>query len=119
MPLRLRGDVDVAALAVALGGLLARHEVLRTRLVAGPDGVPHQVIDPPAPFDLPVVDLSGADDPDKAAEAWLAADAVVPFDLAAGPLFRATLLRVAVDEHVLALADRDDLRSGRCFVRRF
>ena len=33
----------------ALAALVARHEVLRTRLVAGADGVRHQVIDPPGP----------------------------------------------------------------------
>ncbi|MEU7876479.1 amino acid adenylation domain-containing protein, partial [Dactylosporangium sp. NPDC049140] len=102
MPIRFSGDgLSVEALRAALGALLARHEVLRTRLVAGADGVPYQVIDPPAEFLLPVVDLS-ADGP-AAAEAWLAADAVAPFDLAAGPLLRATLLRLAPDEHVLSL----------------
>ncbi|MFC6023463.1 condensation domain-containing protein, partial [Plantactinospora solaniradicis] len=104
MPAHLIGELDVAALATALGGLVARHEVLRTRLVAGTDGVPGQVVDPPAPFDLPLIDLSSEDDPAAAVRAWLATDAVVPFDLAAGPLFRASLLRVAADEHVLALA---------------
>ncbi|WP_345143681.1 amino acid adenylation domain-containing protein, partial [Dactylosporangium darangshiense] len=99
------GPVDVPALRAALGGLVARHEVLRTRLVAGEDGVPYQVIDPaPEPFDLPIVDLTGEADPATAAAEWLDADAAVPFDLAAGPLFRATLLRLADDEHVLALA---------------
>ncbi|WP_345145174.1 condensation domain-containing protein, partial [Dactylosporangium darangshiense] len=94
MPMAVRFDsgVDVAALARALGGLVARHEVLRTRLVVGDDGVPYQVIDPaPGRFELPVVDVSGEPDPVAAARAWLAADGVVPFDLAVGPLFRATL----------------------------
>src|SRR5690349_907630 len=68
------GEPDVEALVAALGALVARHEVLRTRLVAGPDGVPRQVIDPPAGrFELSDVDVSA------------------PFDLAAGPLFRASL----------------------------
>ncbi|MFD0579116.1 amino acid adenylation domain-containing protein [Dactylosporangium darangshiense] len=107
MPMAVRFDsgVDVAALARALGGLVARHEVLRTRLVVGDDGVPYQVIDPaPGRFELPVVDVSGEPDPVAAARAWLAADGVVPFDLAVGPLFRATLLRVSADESVLSLA---------------
>ncbi|WP_345144820.1 amino acid adenylation domain-containing protein [Dactylosporangium darangshiense] len=103
--IHLDGEVDVPALAAALGGLVARHEVLRTRLVAGEDGVPYQIIDPaPERLELPVVDVSAEPDPVAAAEAWLAADGRVPFDLAAGPLFRATLVRVAADEHVLALA---------------
>ncbi|WP_345144602.1 amino acid adenylation domain-containing protein, partial [Dactylosporangium darangshiense] len=105
MSIPLGGDLDVAALAAALCALVARHEVLRTRLVAGPDGVPYQAIDPaPERFELPVVDVSEEPDPAAAMRAWVAADGRVPFDLAAGPLFRATLVRVAADDHVLALA---------------
>ena len=98
------GAVDVAALGAALSAVTRRHEVLRTRLVAGPDGVPYQVIDPPAPFPLPVADVSGAADPRRAAGALVAADAVAPFDLAAGPVIRACLARLAGDEHVLVLS---------------
>ncbi|MEU7876481.1 amino acid adenylation domain-containing protein, partial [Dactylosporangium sp. NPDC049140] len=100
----LTGEQDREALRDALGRLVARHEVLRTRLVADSDGVPRQVIDPPAPFDLPFVDLSGELDPVAAADDWLAADRRVRFDMATGPLFRATLLRIRPDEHVLAIA---------------
>ncbi|MFC4048008.1 condensation domain-containing protein, partial [Dactylosporangium siamense] len=90
MTIALEGELDVAALSAALAALVARHEVLRTRLVADEHGVPWQVIDPaPERFDLPVVDELGPQ---------------VPFDLAAGPLFRASLLRVSADEHVLALS---------------
>jgi amino acid adenylation domain-containing protein len=101
---RLAGDLDVAALQEALGAVVARHEVLRTRLVAGPDGVPCQVIDPPGPFSLPVTDVSGEPDPESAARALVAADAAVPFDLAAGPLLRARLVRVGAGDHVLVLS---------------
>jgi len=105
MRMRLAGDeVDVAALGVALGGVIARHEVLRTRLVAGDDGVAWQVIDPPGPARLPVVDVSGTANPSAAARALLAADAAAPFDLAAGPLIRAFLVRLGAAAHVLALA---------------
>src|SRR5262249_10866234 len=43
---RIAGPLDVAAFAAALDDIVARHEVLRTRLVAV-DGVAQQVIDPP------------------------------------------------------------------------
>ena len=103
-PVRLGGDLDVAALGAALSAVTSRHEVLRTRLVAGPDGVPHQVIGPPSPFPLPVADVSGQRDPVAAARALVTADAAAPFDLAAGPLIRAALIRLAPGEHVLALS---------------
>ncbi|MFI2353022.1 amino acid adenylation domain-containing protein, partial [Streptomyces sp. NPDC019443] len=103
-PLPWSGDLDVATLGAALGAVVARHEVLRTRLVADAHGVPHQIIDPPAPFPLAVVDVSDAVDPVATAQNLMTADAATPFDLTNGPLVRATLIRLASDEHVLALA---------------
>jgi hypothetical protein len=49
----------------------------------------------PAAVGLSYVDLSGAADPDAAGQAHLAVAAREPFDLARGPLLRATLLRLA------------------------
>ena len=104
LPLRLPGVLDVAALGAALSAVTARHEVLRTRLAAGPDGVPCQLIDPPLPFWLPVADVSGAADPVVAVRPLVVADVVAPFDLAAGPVVRACLVRLAADDHVLVLS---------------
>jgi amino acid adenylation domain-containing protein len=122
VPMRLRwsGVLDVAALGAALSGVVARHEVLRTRLVTGTDGVAHQVIDPPSPVPLPVADVSGELDPLRVVERLIAADAMVPFDLAGEPLIRALLIRVAADEHVLALSVHhvvSDEWSGRILRR--
>ncbi|MFC4047491.1 amino acid adenylation domain-containing protein [Dactylosporangium siamense] len=103
LALRLTGPLDAAALRAALDTVVARHEVLRTRLVAGADGGAHQVIDPAGPAGLLDIDLSGEPDPRASAEAWLAADAVAPFDLAQGPLLRARLLRLSGTDHVLSL----------------
>ncbi|MFJ1552037.1 condensation domain-containing protein, partial [Streptomyces sp. NPDC088246] len=83
--------------------MVVRHEVLRTRLVADADGVPHQVIDPARPFPLAVVDVSGEADSDACAEELLYADAMKPFNLTDGPLVRATLIQVADEKHVLVL----------------
>ncbi|MFD6292994.1 condensation domain-containing protein, partial [Streptomyces sp. NPDC060205] len=120
LPIRLDGDLDVAALTTALDAMTVRHEVLRTRLVADADGMAHQVIDPPAAFPLAVVDVSGSDDPLRATELLVAQDALVPFDLATGPLVRACLIRLAPDEHVLALSMQHvvfDEWSGRVLRR--
>ncbi|MET7339624.1 amino acid adenylation domain-containing protein, partial [Nonomuraea sp. NPDC005650] len=98
-PIPLPGDLDIPALRAALTALVERHEVLRTRLVADADGVPYQIIDPPADFDLPVIEAAS----DQEAQALIAADAATPFDLAAGPLLRGTLIRLTDDLHILAL----------------
>ncbi|HKN96358.1 MAG TPA: amino acid adenylation domain-containing protein [Pseudonocardiaceae bacterium] len=100
--LRLTGTADHAALAGAVRDLIARHEVLRTRVAADDDGEPHAWVRAGEP-DLRVVDLTGLSEVDRMREAreLAAAEAVRPFDLAAGPLVRTVLLRLADDDHVL------------------
>ena len=98
----LDGPLDVAALAAALTGTVRRHEALRTRFaVVG--GSPVQVVDPPAPVPLAVVDLSGLVEPEAEAAVQARAEAARPFDLARGPLVRAALLRLAPERHRLLL----------------
>src|SRR3954471_19804213 len=58
---RLRGPLDATALGRALDALVARQEPLRTRLVCGEDGRPHQVVGAPERTGLTVSDLSGLD----------------------------------------------------------
>jgi hypothetical protein len=85
--------------------VVARHEVLRTRFVAV-DGEPRQAISPPPatvrPGDLPLIDLSGLGEERRRSEAARLArrDARRPFDLARGPLFRVTLVRLAPERHL-------------------
>ena len=102
--LRLTGPVDEAALERALGELVRRHEVLRTTFREGPGG-PVQVVAPYDGFTLAVDDLSAMDAAQREAETLrhAAGDAARPFDLAAGPLFRARLLRLGADDRMLLL----------------
>ena len=99
---RLRGPLDVPALERALDALRRRHESLRTTF-SQRGGQPVQVIHPFAPVPLPVEDLSSLGPAAREAEAErrATADLDTGFDLAAGPLFRARLLRLAADDHVL------------------
>ncbi len=53
------GALNVGALEAALSTIVHRHEALRTVFERGTDGMPVQVIRPPEPVSLPVVDLSG------------------------------------------------------------
>ncbi|WP_197523398.1 non-ribosomal peptide synthetase [Actinokineospora pegani] len=100
--LRLRGGLAEDALRDALSGLVARQSALRTTFPAV-DGKPVQVVHPPAPVDLPVVDVSASPNRESEVDRLLAEDARTRFDLAEGPLLRARLLRVSEREHVLSI----------------
>ncbi len=65
-----------------------------------------QVVQPPAPVALPVVDLRALPAADREAEAvrLATAEAVRPYDLARGPLVRFTLVRLGDDDHRLFVA---------------
>jgi amino acid adenylation domain-containing protein len=101
--LGLSGPLDAAALSRALDALVARHEALRTRLAAGPAGRPVQVIDPPAPVPMPLMDLGDLAPDQRLAQVreFIDAEALRPFSLADGPLLRAQLIRFAEFDHVL------------------
>ncbi len=101
--LRIEGRLDVAALACALSAVIARHEALRTTFPDTPAG-PVQLVHPAAPLPLPLVDLGGlgaVPRQQREADRLFAAAASRLFDLAAGPLFRAVLLRLGAAEHRL------------------
>jgi amino acid adenylation domain-containing protein len=98
---RLYGPLDTRALRTALDGIVARHEVLRTRY-AVIDDEPVQVIDEPGPVALTEVDLRGLD---RAARrerlaGWMTADRR-PVDLANGQVLTVTLARLADEEHAV------------------
>jgi amino acid adenylation domain-containing protein len=115
LPLRLSGPLDRAALERALGGLITRHEALRTRLVPGPSGRPAQVISPsPLTGPLEVTDLAafGRGKQQERLAELIHADAMRPFDLAAGPLLRTWLARLAEDEHMLVLVVHHTVFDG-------
>ena len=97
---RLRGPLDPAALEHAFGEIVRRHETLRTRFEVRA-GLPVQVVAPPAPWSLPVVDLSGLPESLAESERLAAEEAARPFDLQGGRLLRTTLLRLGPGEHAL------------------
>ncbi|MGY2237228.1 amino acid adenylation domain-containing protein [Pseudomonas gingeri] len=97
----LRGRLEVAVLERALNELVRRHEVLRTTF-AHVDGEPCQVVHPHQPVALPVSDLRGLSPEEREAQVRerLAGDARGAFDLARGPLLRASLLQLADEEYL-------------------
>lgn len=105
--LRLHGAVDISALERTLLALISRHEALRTRFVER-DDLPRQVIAPaPEDFSLPITDLTA-----DGVTRWAADQILRPFDLAAGPLFRAAAARLAPDEYALVLVVHHIIADG-------
>jgi amino acid adenylation domain-containing protein len=94
----------VSVLERALNEIVRRHEVLRTTLAAD-DGQPLQHVARELTLSLPRVDLAHlpAHERETEAQRLAAEEARAPFDLAAGPLVRATLLRLRPTEHSLLL----------------
>ena len=103
LALRLTGDLVEGALERSFAQLARRHETLRTHFELH-DGIPHQVIDPPSVFSLHHVDLSRAADADlreQQLRELIQHERTLQFDLHAGPIARAVLARLGIDEHTL------------------
>ncbi|RPE39192.1 amino acid adenylation domain-containing protein [Streptomyces sp. Ag109_O5-1] len=100
--LRISGELDLAALRLALRDVVERHESLRTVFTAV-DGQPYQRIisDPSAYPQLTVVEAT-AEDLDGL-DGLVARAAGYAFDLSVDLPLRATLLTVGPDEYVLVL----------------
>ncbi|MGE3402699.1 MAG: amino acid adenylation domain-containing protein [Vicinamibacterales bacterium] len=110
---RLHGPLDADGVRRILAAIVERHEVLRTTLTSR-DTEPVQVIHPAGELEVPLTDLSGL--PPEMRQAALRrelrAAAARPFDLAAGPLFRPELWRLAADDHALMLAMHHSISDG-------
>jgi amino acid adenylation domain-containing protein len=110
---QLTGRLDVRALERSFDALIRRHEVLRTTFdLVG--GEPRQFINDPAPFRLPVTDLSGLAAHEREAEtARLAGEeARRLFDLRRDPMLRASLLRLGDEDHVLLMSTHHIASDG-------
>ncbi|HXQ72844.1 MAG TPA: condensation domain-containing protein, partial [Pyrinomonadaceae bacterium] len=109
---RLTGLLDVKALERSLNEIVHRHEALRTTFTTI-DGQPMQIIAPRLPLTLSVLDLSQHLSDERAAEtARLRSEALQPFNLERGPLLRASLLRLAENEHFLLLTMHHIVSDG-------
>src|SRR6185369_7625523 len=95
------------ALRLTLGEIVRRHEALRTVFAVseGGEGSPVQVVRPAAPFELPVVDLSGLPESrrETVASALAGEEAGRPFDLTRDLMVHCLLLRLAEGGHVAVL----------------
>jgi acyl-CoA synthetase (AMP-forming)/AMP-acid ligase II/acyl carrier protein len=101
--LNLQGPLDFGALERALNEIVQRHEILRT--VYPLEGRPVQEVLPELPLTLPRHELVYFSVPDRQriASNLVTLEVSRPFDLATGPMFRAKLIRLDENEHLLIL----------------
>jgi amino acid adenylation domain-containing protein/FkbM family methyltransferase len=108
----IKGPLDRSILSRAIDEIVRRHEILRA-VFPGVDGRPVQIIRPPDPVLLPLLDLTGR----PAASAWEAArvEAQAPFSLADGPLIRVKLIRLSAEDHFLLITMHHIVTDGWSF----
>ena len=110
---RLTGVLRIEALEQSLNEIVRRHEVLRT-LFPTMSGVVGPVVLAELHIPLTVIDLRTLPESEREATAarLAAEEAQRPFDLAAGPLLRATLLRVADDAQIALINTHHIVSDG-------
>ena len=111
--LRLKGELNHAALRRALDRIVIRHEALRTTFVLM-DGEPVQRIasSEESRFQLLEYDLRGQDDAPVKLEQVAAQEATGRFHLEQGPLIRGRLIRIADNEHALLITMHHIVSDG-------
>ena len=103
--LRLEGPLDEEALRWSLNEIRRRHEILRTTFPQKNGQAHQEIADCLHPFSLSLIALDDLPAIRQEAEVERLATQEVtqPFDLAEGPLWRVTLLRLSEECHVLLL----------------
>ncbi len=110
---RISGALDVAALTSAIRTVVRRHESLRT-VFEMVEGETRQIVLSDLDIQVPVVAVTHLPLGDRRAEALRIAseEGKKPFDLTQGPLFRALLVRMDRDQHLLVLAMHHIITDG-------
>jgi amino acid adenylation domain-containing protein len=120
IPLYIDGELDLGALKASLQELVRRHESLRTHIVTTEDGRGIQVIEPAGPFELQLLDLSDLAAEDRQAQqqrfVMVEADKALKLE---NSLFRAVLLRLSIQEHVLVVTFHHIISDAWSFLAVF
>jgi amino acid adenylation domain-containing protein len=112
--IRIRGILDIEALALALQTVVQRHDSLRTTFTALDGQVTASVCATPEPAELPLVGLEHLPENEREQHALRIAreEGQRRFDLSTGPLIRAKLLLLSRTEHVLVLTMHHIIMDG-------
>jgi natural product biosynthesis luciferase-like monooxygenase protein/non-ribosomal peptide synthase protein (TIGR01720 family) len=108
------GDLDQDALESAFTRLIARHEILRTVFRETEEGEILQYIQPPeaSGFKLGWEDLTKEKDQDTLLKTVMNEEITKLFDLSAGPLFRAKLVKLKEDKWVFCYVMHHIISDG-------
>ncbi|HEY2736851.1 MAG TPA: amino acid adenylation domain-containing protein, partial [Thermoanaerobaculia bacterium] len=114
--LHLAGRLDAAALERTLQLVTERHEALRTTFTLSGEE-PVQRIAAAPDLRVPVVDLSALPEEMRrgAADRIAVSEGRRSFDLQSGPLLRGLLIRLAPEEHILAVCFHHIIADGWSF----
>ena len=108
----LDGPLDLEALRGAVRGVVARHEALRTTLDAdGRTLVVHPATEASTVDTLTEASCATEEELEAFRDAW----AGLRFDLTDGPVFRAAVVRVAPERHLLQLSAHNAAMDGWSF----
>src|SRR5262249_27015469 len=114
--IRLKGQLNEAALEQTFGEIIRRHENLRT-VFPSINSQPVQIIRPPSRFRLLVVDLRGLPAAEREQQAARLAQEETrrKFDLAGGPLVRLLLLQMDQQDHIIICTMHHIVGDGQSF----
>ena len=111
--IKFTGKLNIDAIENAISEIVRRHEALRTIFVEE-RGAPKQVIQPPYPVHVEHTDLThlSKDERDHEMYRLVTENAMQPFQLDRGPLFRTGLIRLSDNEHVLMFTMHHIISDG-------
>lgn len=106
---QLKGSLNLEAMNRAVQQVVDRHDALRTKIDS--QGNFQQIL-PSLNIDISLIDLSNVDDRDFQVTQWFQQDNLKPFDLATAPLFRAQILKLEKQLHLLVLTAHHIVTDG-------
>lgn len=111
--LSIAGKLNIRVLQASLNEIVRRHEILRSRFIEV-DGQPFQIVEEPGSLPLQFFDLHQSTEHDQDAQVQnvLQEEIQRSFDLAQGPLLRATLLQLSAERHIFALVIHHSVFDG-------
>ncbi|MEH1834782.1 MAG: amino acid adenylation domain-containing protein, partial [Nostoc sp.] len=109
LSLQLKGLLNLGAMSRAVQQVVDRHEALRTKIDS--QGNFQQIL-PSLKIDISLIDLSDASDRDFQVTQWFEQENLKPFDLATPPMFRAQILKLEEELHLLVLIAHHIITDG-------